>query len=230
MTTRRPLGLVSLDPAPEHNMRKPTFFDFRACIDQLAEAVRSATRLPSAAFSAHDQRNYELEHSDPPAIQLTNERKKLGHHSYLPRLLGVFGSAVLAAGACAPLIHIPIVGTISYLRHPSYFTSCNVGELVILAAAGLSIAFALLKRLKPLWLTGTVALAQLIATLATFQHDAAAVVAKADRPDLVDPMLMWAGAALEHARFQWGIGVVGCGAVMLLAAVAWEVRAGRLRQ
>jgi hypothetical protein len=143
--------------------------------------------------------------------------------SALPRLLGLFGGAVMAAGVAAPLIHIPIAGTISYLRHPSYFSSYNLGELVILTAAGLSIVFALLNWFKPLWLTGTIALVQLIATLATFHHSAAAVVAKADRPDLVDPMLMWAGAALQHARFEWGIAVIGGGAVMVLAAAAWEV-------
>jgi hypothetical protein len=133
----------------------------------------------------------------------------------------------LAAGADAPLIHIPIVGSISYLRHPHNFTSCNIGELVILAAAGLSIACALSRRFTPLWLTGAVALVQLLATLAMFQHTAATVVAKADQPDLVDPMLMWAGAALERARFEWGVAMVAAGALMVLAAAASELRAVR---
>jgi hypothetical protein len=128
----------------------------------------------------------------------------------------------LAVGADAPLIHIPIVGTVSYLRHPDYFTACTIGEVIILAAAGLSVVFALSKHFKMLWLTGTAALAQLIATLAIFQHDAAAVVTKADQPDLVDPVLMWAGSALSHARFEWGIAIVAAGAVMVVAAAAWE--------
>lgn len=140
----------------------------------------------------------------------------------LPVLLGLFGGAVLAGGAGAPLIHIPIVGTVSYLRHPSYFSACRIGEMVILAAAGLSVVFALLRRFKLLWLTGTVALAQLIATLAIFQHNAATVVAKADQPNLVDPVLMWAGSALQHARFEWGIAIVAGGAVMVLVAAAWD--------
>lgn len=162
-------------------------------------------------------------------IQEQAKAGRLGRGSFLPRLLGLFGGMALAAGADAPLIHIPIAGTISYLRHPGYFSSCNIGELVILAAAGLSIIFVLLKRFKPLWITGMVALAQLIATLATFQHSAAAVVARADQPDLVDPMLMWAGAALQHAHFEWGIAVIGGGAVMVLAAALWELSAARRR-
>jgi len=145
----------------------------------------------------------------------------LSRSSLAHRLLGLVGGAVLAAGAGAPIVYIPIIGTISYLRHPAYFSSCNIGEWVILAAAGLSVVFVLLKRFKPLWITGAAALAQLIATLAIFQHSAAAVVAKADQPDLVDPMLMWAGAALQHSHFEWGIVVIGGGAVMVLAAAAW---------
>jgi hypothetical protein len=145
----------------------------------------------------------------------------------LPALLGLFGGALLAAGAGAPLIHIPIVGSMSYLRHPRYFTACNIGEIVILGAAALSIVFALVKRPRMLWLTGALAFAQLIATVAIFEHDAAAVVAKADQPDLVDPMVMWAGSALQHARFEWGIAVVTIGALMVLAGALCDRRSKR---
>jgi hypothetical protein len=208
-------------------MRKHAFFDFRARIQEQAEAAGPATPLPLSTSRDRGRRNREIEQPGPPAFRLMDELRKLWRWSSLPRLLGLFGGTGLAAGAGAPLIHIPIAGTISFLRHPSYFSSCNIGEVVILAAAGLSIVCTLLKRFKPLCLTGTVALAQLIATLVAFQHSAAAVVAKADQPDLVDPMLMWAGAALQHARFEWGIAVIGGGAVMVLAAAVWEVSAGR---
>jgi hypothetical protein len=147
----------------------------------------------------------------------------------LPRLLGFFGGMVLAAGAGSPLIYIPIAGTISYLRHPRYLGGCNIGEIVILAAAASSIVFALLKWFKLLWVTGVVAILQLIATLAWFEHTAAAVVARTNQPDLVDPALMWAGAILQHAHFEWGVVVIGTGALMLLAAAVWEVIGRRRR-
>ena len=156
-----------------------------------------------------------------------NYVRKFKNESLLPRMLGLFGGAALAAGAGAPLIHIPIAGTISYLRHPGYFSSWNLGEFVILAAAGLSIVFVLLNRFKLLWITGIVALAQLIVTLANFRLNASAVVARATQPDLVDPMLMWAGAALQRARFEWGIAVIAGGAVMVLASGVWELKARR---
>jgi len=212
---------------PNATMRKHTFFDFRACIQQCAEVVKYATRRLLPACSGRWRTNREVQQPVLQPVQLVDDLREPWRGLPVPRLLGLFGGAVLAAGARAPLIHIPIAGTISYLHHPGYFRSCNIGELVILAAAGLSIIFALLKRFKPLWITGTVALTQLIATLAWFQHSAAAVVATADQPDLVDPMLMWAAAALQQARFEWGIAVIGGGAVMVLAAAAWEVSTSR---
>jgi hypothetical protein len=205
-------------------MSKQTSFDDSVRIEGHDEKVRPAARL---LVGEPKRSNGEIGQPRPPAVLLIDNLRKLWRVSQLPVLLGLFGGAVLAASAGAPLIHIPIVGTISYLRHPGYFTACNIGELVILAASGLSIVFALLKWFKPLWLTGTVAIAQLVATVAFFQHTAATVVAKADQPDLVDPTLMWAGAALRHARFEWGITMVAGGAAMVLAAAAWELKAVR---
>jgi predicted small lipoprotein YifL len=136
----------------------------------------------------------------------------------LPVVLGLLGAAILACGADAPLIRIPIVGSLSYLHHPASFRACNIGEIVIVAAAGLSIVSVLLKRLRVLWFTGALALAQLVTTVVLFEHDAAAVVAKADQPDLVDPVIMWAGSALQHSHIDWGVAVVAGGAMMVLAA------------
>jgi hypothetical protein len=148
---------------------------------------------------------------------------------HLPVLVAIIGAAILAVGTDAPLIHIPIVGTISYLHHPHLFRSCNFGELVVLIAAGVSIICAILKRFTLLWLTGTVAFAQLIATIFLFQRTATTVVAKADQADLVDPALMWASAALRHARFEWGVAVIAGGAAMVLVAAAMELRTARRR-
>jgi len=142
----------------------------------------------------------------------------------MPRLLAIAGGAALAAGVAAPLIHIPIAGTFSYLRHPRQLAAYDVGEVVMLTAGALSIALGVMNRLKFLWLTGAAALAQLIATLLSFHDTAAALIVRADRPELVDPLLMWAGAALARAHFEWGVEVVGGGAVAVLAAAGWDLR------
>jgi hypothetical protein len=205
-------------------MSKQRCFDDSARIQGLAEKLKPPILIPGITLG---RRNGAIGHAGPSPSPLMDPLGRLWRVSQFPVLLGLFGGAVLAAGVDAPLIHIPIVGTISYLRHPRYFSACNIGEMVILGAAGLSIVLALSKRFKPLLLTGAVALVQLIATIATFQHTAATVVAKADQPDLVDPALMWASAALQHARFEWGIAMVAGGAVMVVAAAAWEFRPAR---
>jgi hypothetical protein len=157
--------------------------------------------------------------------QLTPDRPSSGNGrtSSIARLIGLLGGIVLAAGVAAPLIHIPIAGTISYMRQPAYLPGNYIGTEVLLGAAVASIVLTIVRRFKPLWLTGAVALGQLAATLLAFQHTAATVVAHAEEPDLVDPMLMWAGAALQRAHFEWGVGVIALGALLILAAAAWDL-------
>ena len=186
---------------------------------------RTTTGFRSRPF-VFGRRRDEGEQPGVPVSPFINF-KKMFHVSHLPVLLGLFGGAVVGVSADAPLIHMPIVGTISYLHHPGEFISCRIGELVILSAAGLSIVASLLRRFKLLWLTGAAVIAQLVATVATFRETTAEVVAKADRLDLVDPTLMWAGAVLKHAHFEWGVAMVAVGAMMVLAAAAWELERAR---
>jgi hypothetical protein len=199
-------------------MAKRTFLDCAESQPAVAED------LMRASLSVQRERRVKRLHSGQASLLPRESAMWLRRLFQLPILLGLFGGALLAGGAGAPLIHIPIVGSLSYLRHPAYFTACSIGEVVLMSAAVLSIMFALLERPKMLWITGTVALAQLVATLVIFEHDSAAVVARADQPDLVDPIIMWAGSALRHSRFEWGIAVVAGGAAMVLAAALCDWR------
>lgn len=204
-------------------MRQPTGFN----VHSAANSQSNISRLHPAARLLYTNR--QVHQARRPGSQLIG-LMTVSRTSHLPVLVALFGGVLLAAGAAAPLIHIPIVGTISYLHHPGYFISSKIGEIVILIAAGVSIVCALLRCFKLLWLTGTVAIAQLIATVAMFLHTTATVVAKADQPALVDPTLMWAGAALQHARLEWGIAVIAAGAAMVLAAAAWELAKTRRKK
>jgi hypothetical protein len=162
--------------------------------------------------------------SRPQLLDESRRLSKLRRTSSMLQVMGVMGGLILAAGVAAPLLHVPIAGTVSYLRHPSYMPGCyKAGTVVLLGAAGLSIILTIVRQFKPLWLTGTVALAQLATTLIAFHQTAATVVARADQPDLVDPMLMWAGAALQRAQLEWGVGVIVVGALMILGAAAWDL-------
>ena len=139
------------------------------------------------------------------------------------QILAVVGGLVLVIGTATPLIHIPIIGAISYLRHPSEFSGSE-GAVVILAMAGLSILFALLGRFRALWLTGMVVLADLGATVLEFHQRAATVVAQANATGLSDPAMMWAGACLQRAHFEWGIAVIAAGALLIVSAAAWKLK------
>jgi len=127
--------------------------------------------------------------------------------------------AVLAAGVAAPLIHVPVAGSISYLHGPDYLQAGRPeAAAVILGTAFASAALSLLRAWRWLWATGMLALAQLAATIIGFNRTAAAIEMQADAPRLVDPALMWAGALLRQSHFQWGVAVVAVGSLMILAA------------
>jgi hypothetical protein len=136
-------------------------------------------------------------------------------------ILGIIGAAVLAAGAAVPLIHVPVVGTISYLHASDYLQAGQpAAAAVIVGTAILSATLCVFKAWRWLWATGLVALAQLAATIIGFERTAAAIEMQADAPRLVDPAVMWAGALLRQAHFQWGVAVVAAGSLMILAAAA----------
>lgn len=96
--------------------------------------------------------------------------------------LGLLGGGTLALGTYVPLVHIPIVGTISYLHHPGDFTSCAIGSVVILIAAMVSVVGAALRRFRVLWLAGAAAIVQIIVTVETIRHTTAEVLAKTNQP------------------------------------------------
>jgi hypothetical protein len=137
------------------------------------------------------------------------------------QILGIIGGLVIAGGVAAPLIHIPIAGTITYLREPGYLhVSYHTGAIVILAAAAITLAASIAKYYRLLWLTGLAAAGQLAAIIIGFDRTVAAVEAKANAPDLVDPIVMWAGAALRQAHFEWGVAVIAVGALIIFLTAA----------
>jgi hypothetical protein len=139
----------------------------------------------------------------------------------LRQILAIAGGLILAAGVAAPLIHIPIVGMVSYLHQPESFHGAGCGgAIVILAGAALAIGASLAKSPRLLWIAGLLPLAQLGATIVGINHMIAAAVARADAADVVDPVVMWTGAILRQAHYEWGIAVIALGAAMVLAAAA----------
>jgi hypothetical protein len=134
-------------------------------------------------------------------------------------VLGLVGGLAVIAGIAAPLMHIPVAGTISYLRHPSYIGGDYWEGVAVLAVMGIvAIAATLARSYRWLWLAGLGSMAQVAATVIGFERSAGAIEAQANQDALVDPIVMFADSAMRHAKFEWGIGVIAGGALLLLTA------------
>ena len=119
--------------------------------------------------------------------------------------IGLVGTAVLAVGAFAPLVSMPIVGSLTY------FNNGRGDGVIVLALAVISALFVLAKRYRALWLTG---LASLGMIGYTFLRTAEALAAL-ERELATNPF-----RGLANAQMQWGWVLLVIGATLLLVAAA----------
>lgn len=127
--------------------------------------------------------------------------------------VGLLGSFVLAAGVFSPVIWMPIMGTVTYANEPQ-----GHGAAILLGCAVLAAVLTVLRAYGWLWVPALAALAELSSTIIDFNRQAAAFEAQVNSGGLPDAFEMLAGAAMQSARFEWGVAVVAAGAVFLLAA------------
>jgi len=131
-----------------------------------------------------------------------------------PKLLAIIGSVLLLFGAFTPVISVPIMGGVTFLKigWPSYV-------VLGLAAASLCIVFA--APTKFLWVTGGSASLVLLGCLAKFlygMHQAKQEMA--GKPGDDDPFSKLGeslgNAMLESVQLQWGCFILGLGAALIL--------------
>lgn len=135
-------------------------------------------------------------------------------------ILGLAGCAVLFVGAFAPLVSLPILGSVNY------FMNGHGDGVIVLALAGLSAVLCLLRWFRGLWLTGLGSVALVTFGFVGFQVSMQKM-AEAQRHDT--GAFAGLGAALQQSiQLQWGWALLAVGAVLLVAAaVAHEVRQQR---
>lgn len=134
-------------------------------------------------------------------------------------ILGMFGALALAGGVAAPLLRVPIVGTISYLHQPSDFQGAShAGAIILLASAAIAIVAVLMKSRAPLVLAGIASLGELATTILRVNYTIKMAEAQASTTDISGPFAIWREALLHRAHYEWGIAVIAVGGVMVLAA------------
>ena len=123
------------------------------------------------------------------------------------QILGLIGSIILIFGVFAPLISIPIMGSLNYIQN-------GEGDgVIILLLAAVSLILVALKKYKGLWFTGFGSLALLAFTFINLQ-----IRIYETQQELVDNPF----AGLATIQLQWGWAVLAIGAVLVIASAAIE--------
>ena len=140
-----------------------------------------------------------------------------------PPVIGLSGSLITFFSVFAPAVSIPLLGTTSYLQNGR-----GAGAIVILSAFA-SVFFALTRRFKFLWVTGSTVALCLAASLVAFEYQ----IHQMKHPAAHGRENIFAGlesAAADATQLGWGFAVMFCGATLLLAAAAIGTGKVRLRR
>jgi hypothetical protein len=135
--------------------------------------------------------------------------------------LGFVGSLIVFLGVFAPVVSVPIAGTMNYFQN-------GLADGLIVMVAGLLSGIEIARRkFWHLWITGGIALGCVIFAFALFEykmHKLRETMAH----DLSDnPFADLAQLAVKAVQLQWGLPVLAVGAGMVLVAAA--IGTGRLQ-
>jgi hypothetical protein len=128
------------------------------------------------------------------------------------RAFGLSGAALLAVGVFAPILRVPVVGSINYFRNGS-------GDGTILLVVALAAALAtLLKRTYWLLPLGVTSLALLTVVWLTLRQTISETQRSMDRDLEGNPFRGIADAMSQSVQLEWGWAIMVGGAALLIAA------------
>ena len=173
--------------------------------DQATSSWRElAEREPCyAATPSHSPASLKAKEATAGAISITIDS---------PTGLGLAGSLMTFFGVFAPSVSMPLLGSMSYLQNGR-----GPGIVIILSAVA-SIALAAVRQFRYLWLTGSISMLCLAASIIVFEHEIQQMKHSAT---LRDNMLAGIeSAAADATQLGWGYAILFSGALLLLAAAA----------
>ncbi len=130
------------------------------------------------------------------------------------QLYGIIGSILLFIGVFAPIISLPIVGSVNY------FQNGRGDGVIVLIFALISIVLTVSKKYRGLWITGVGSLGVMLFTFVNFQIRLSEMKDEMEKKLAGNPFRGIADVAMQSIQIQWGWAVLIVGAVFLVAAAA----------
>lgn len=216
-------GYVNTVPKSRKELRRERR-EQRAQRRRMKRAIKEGTNLklrelqvsapPQTQHDTQEVPTYEMAEAQTEAASLEAQQDK-----QLRTLLGVVGSVLLVFGAFAPLISVPFLGTVTYVRR-------GEGDGVIIVVLGLlSLVLTVARRFNALWFTGLASLGLMGFTFYNVRSGINEMRERTASELAGNPFRGIAEAATEAVQFQWGWGVLLAGAVLILVAAALPSRA-----
>ena len=128
------------------------------------------------------------------------------------QVIAIIGAILLFVGVFAPIVSVPILGSLNYFRN-------GEGDgVIVLALAVASVALALAKLYKGLWLTGGGSLCVLGVTFFNFQSKMSELRSSMKHDLAGNPFAGLGQAALGSVELQWGWALLVIGACLVMTA------------
>ena len=130
----------------------------------------------------------------------------------LQQVLGLLGCVVLFLGVFAPIVRLPIVGTLNY------FQNGKGDGVIILLLAAISLVLIILRRREWLWLTGLGSLGMLVSALGNLVWAISRVQSQIETELAGNLFGGLVQALFESIQIEWGWAILILGTGLVLAA------------
>lgn len=130
----------------------------------------------------------------------------------LAQILGILGSVLLFLGTFAPIVSVPIIGSISFLKNGS-------GDgLILIALAIASVLLVLRRKYQWVWLSGLGALAVIVFNFIFLQIKLYEIQVRMQNELADNPFKGIADLAVQSIRLEWGWGILLIGTGLIITA------------
>lgn len=130
------------------------------------------------------------------------------------QMLGLIGSSVLFIGVFAPIVRVPIIGSMNY------FQNGNGDGVLVLILAIVSFVLVLMKKYQGLWYTGLGSLGILLFSFINFQMKLSNMKAEMESTLTDNPFRGFADVAMQSVQLDWGWALLILGSVLVVASAA----------
>lgn len=155
----------------------------------------------------------------PAGPEVEAERESAVSHITQRQLVAIAGAALLLLGIFAPIVTLPLVGSVNYF-HNGKGDGSIIGALAVA-----TVYFAITRKYKRLWWTGLGAAGVMLFTFIAFQLRISELKSSMEKDLAGNPFRGLADMAVGSIQLSWGWVILVFGIACVLFAAKWPTAA-----